>query len=200
LAQANARAQRHSSACKAASCSTRLAAARDRHVLSATPGRCALNTIRPRRLLIVADGSVVAMRDTALRTTERTPLRSTPLNIILGENINLERNARIMRVSRRARMDSSSPRATAPAKPMARSHCNFDNGEPELRSWDVIDATGARTRITLSDITQPTPASIARCSGLEDMLANAPSGPNRDYARQPKPCCDLARGFTSVKP
>ena len=64
------------------------------------PGRLRFEYDPPATLLIVADGSVVAMRDTELRTTERTPIRSTPLNIILGETINLERDARILRVSR----------------------------------------------------------------------------------------------------
>jgi outer membrane lipoprotein-sorting protein len=47
----------------------------------------------------------------------------------------------------------------------------FHGPNTELRSWDVIDATGARTRITLSDITQPTSfdRSLFR---LEDMLSN----------------------------
>ena len=31
----------------------------------------------------------------------------------------------------------------------------FQGPNADLRSWDVIDATGARTRITLSDVTQP---------------------------------------------
>jgi outer membrane lipoprotein-sorting protein len=31
----------------------------------------------------------------------------------------------------------------------------FWGPDAELRSWDVIDATGARTRITLSDIARP---------------------------------------------
>jgi outer membrane lipoprotein-sorting protein len=39
----------------------------------------------------------------------------------------------------------------------------------QLRSWDVTDATGARTRVTLSDITQP--ASLDRnLFRLEDVL------------------------------
>jgi outer membrane lipoprotein-sorting protein len=47
----------------------------------------------------------------------------------------------------------------------------FFGPNAELRSWDVIDATGARTRISLSDITQP--ASFDRSLfRLEDMLSN----------------------------
>jgi outer membrane lipoprotein-sorting protein len=106
-------------------------------------------------LLIVSDGSVVAMRDTELRTTERTPLRSTPLNLILGANIDLERNARILRVSR------SGPWLMITARDRGgqtdgQITLQFHGPNAELRSWDVIDATGARTRITLTGVTQPT--------------------------------------------
>jgi outer membrane lipoprotein-sorting protein len=45
----------------------------------------------------------------------------------------------------------------------------FYGDSAELRSWDVLDATGARTRITLTDVTEPASfnASLFR---LEDML------------------------------
>jgi outer membrane lipoprotein-sorting protein len=47
----------------------------------------------------------------------------------------------------------------------------FHGPNLELRSWDVIDATGARTRITISNLTQP--ASLDRSLfRLEDVLSN----------------------------
>src|SRR5262249_27650373 len=42
------------------------------------PGKLRFEYDPPARMLIVSDGTVVALRDTALRTTDRTPLRSTP--------------------------------------------------------------------------------------------------------------------------
>jgi outer membrane lipoprotein-sorting protein len=116
------------------------------------PGRLRFEYDAPATMLIVADGSVVALRDTALRTTERTPLRSTPLSLILGQNIDLERNARIIRVSQQGPWTLVSARDRA-GQTDGVITLQFNNGE--LRSWDVIDATGARTRITLSDITRP---------------------------------------------
>jgi outer membrane lipoprotein-sorting protein len=110
------------------------------------------------------------MRDRELRTTERTPLRSTPLNLILGRTINLERDARVLRVSR------SGPWLLITARDRAgqtdgQITLQFFGAQAELRSWDVIDATGARTRITLSDVTRP--ASLDRALfRLEDVLPN----------------------------
>ena len=131
------------------------------------PGKMRFQYDPPATLLIVSDGSVVAMRDTAMRTTERTPLRSTPLHLILGENINLERNARIIRVSQAGEWTVVTARDRTGEMDGALS-LHFDAAN-QLRSWDVTDATGARTRVTLSDITQP--ASLDRnLFRLEDVL------------------------------
>jgi outer membrane lipoprotein-sorting protein len=140
------------------------------------PGRMRFEYDAPATMLIVSDGSVVAMRDTELRTTERTPLRSTPLNIILGSTINLERDARILRVSRAGQwlMVTARDRSGQTDGQIA---LQFFGESAELRSWDVIDVTGARTRITLSGVTQP--ASFDRgLFRLEDVLPrNRPGRP-----------------------
>jgi outer membrane lipoprotein-sorting protein len=132
------------------------------------PGRMRFEYDPPATMLIVSDGSVVALRDTELRSTERTSLRSTPLNIILGSNVDLERNARVLRVSQAGPwlMVTASDRA---GQTDGQIILQFHGPNAEFRSWDVIDATGARTRITLSDVTQPVSfnASLFR---LEDML------------------------------
>jgi outer membrane lipoprotein-sorting protein len=134
------------------------------------PGRMRFQYDPPASLLIVSDGSVVAMRDSELRTTERTPLRSTPLNIILGQNVDLERNARVLRVSRAGPWTMITARDRA-GQTDGQIILQFHGPNAELRSWDVIDATGARTRVTLSDVTQP--ASFDRSLfRLEDMLEN----------------------------
>lgn len=140
------------------------------------PGKLRFEYDPPATLLIVSDGSVVAMRDTALRTTERTPLNSTPLNLILGERIDLERNARVTRVSRAGLWTMITARDRS-GRTDGFITLNFYGPSAELRSWDVTDATGSRTRISLSDITRP--ASFdRRLFRLEDMLETRP-GPRR---------------------
>lgn len=134
------------------------------------PGRLRFEYDPPATMLIVADGSVVALRDTELRTTERTPIRSTPLSLILGQTINLERDARVLRVSRAGQWLMITARDRL-GQTDGQITLQFFGPNTELRSWDVIDATGARTRITLSEITQP--ASFDRSLfRLEDMLSN----------------------------
>lgn len=140
------------------------------------PGKLRFQYDPPATMLIVSDGSVVAMRDTQLRTTERTPLRSTPLNLILGRTINLERDARILRVSRAGPWLMVTARDRS-GQTDGQITLQFFGDQTELRSWDVIDATGARTRVTLSDISQPA-AFDQRLFRLEDVLSGNRRGPH----------------------
>jgi outer membrane lipoprotein-sorting protein len=141
------------------------------------PGKLRFEYDPPATLLIVSDGSVVAMRDTELRTTERTPLRSTPLNLILGQTINLERDARITRVAQSGQWTMITARDRS-GQTDGQITLHFYGPTAELRSWDVLDATGARTRITLSELTQP--ASLdRRLFRLEDVLSGNRRGPGR---------------------
>lgn len=134
------------------------------------PGQLRFEYDAPATMLIVSDGSVVSLRDTALRTTDRTPLRSTPLNLILGARIDLERNARVMRVTQSGDWTMVTARDRS-GQMDGQITLNFFGPNAELRSWDVIDATGARTRIALSDITRP-PSFDRGLFQLEDMLEN----------------------------
>lgn len=118
------------------------------------PGRLRFEYDPPATMLIVSNGRTVTLRDSALRTTDRIALRSTPLDLILRDNIHLSRNARVLRVSEyddwlmvtvRDRYGQSDGQLTL----------QFWRPANELRSWDVTDATGARTRTTLSDVTTP---------------------------------------------
>ena len=138
------------------------------------PGKMRFEYDPPATLLIVSDGSVVSMRDTALRNTERTNLRSTPLNLILRNQVDLARDARVTGVARNGNWLIVS----------ARDRSGMTDGEitmfffgpnAELRAWDVEDATGARTRIVLSELTRPAGfnQSLFR---MEDQLSNRRTG------------------------
>ena len=137
------------------------------------PGKLRFEYDPPATMLIVSDGNVVAMRDRALRTTDRTLLRATPLNLVLRQQVNLAHDAHITRVARGGDWIAIS----------ARDRTGQTEGEitlqfqgQSLRSWDITDATGARTRILLSGLSQP--ASFdRRVFRLEDMLESRP-GPH----------------------
>lgn len=118
------------------------------------PGKLRFEYDPPATLLIVSDGSVVSMRDTALRNTERTNLRSTPLNLILRNNVDLARDARIVGVARNADWIIVAARDRSGATD-GEITMFFRGANVELRAWDIVDATGGRTRIVLSDVSRP---------------------------------------------
>ncbi|MDX2274297.1 MAG: outer-membrane lipoprotein carrier protein LolA [Hyphomonadaceae bacterium] len=138
------------------------------------PGKLRFAYDPPATILIVSDGNVVHLRDTALRNTERTNLESTPLNLILRSQVDLARDSRILGVARNA--DWIMVRA--------RDKTGLTDGEitmyfkganTDLRAWDIVDATGARTRIVLTNVTQPASfnQSLFR---MEDMLESRRPG------------------------
>jgi outer membrane lipoprotein-sorting protein len=138
------------------------------------PGLLRFQYDPPASLLIISDGSVVSLRDTALRTTERTPLRSTPLRLILAQRVDLARDARITRVARNGRYTMVTARDRT-GELDGEITLNFV--DLQLESWVVIDGVGATTRIDLSQLTQP--AALNRdLFRLEDILPDR-RGPRR---------------------
>ena len=54
----------------------------------------------PTPILIVSDGTTVAMQDSELETTDRVPLSSTPLSLLLDDSLDFEREAQVLDVIR----------------------------------------------------------------------------------------------------
>lgn len=119
------------------------------------PGLLRFQYDPPASLLIVSDGSVVYLRDTELRTTDRTPLRSTPLNLILRNQVNLERDARVTRVATEGDRWIVVTARDRSGQTDGEITLFFEGPNAQLVAWDITDATGSRTRINLSNLTQP---------------------------------------------
>lgn len=115
------------------------------------PGRVRFEYDAPSRLLIVSDGSIVAIHDRALRSLDRAPLRQTPLYFVLKNNINLERDARVTRVLRQGETLFVSVRDRT-GEADGEITLRLEGPDLQLRSWDVVDATGSRTRVALTSI------------------------------------------------
>ncbi|MBI1186408.1 MAG: outer membrane lipoprotein carrier protein LolA [Alphaproteobacteria bacterium] len=118
------------------------------------PGRVRFEYDPPTSMLIVADGSIVAIEDRALRSTNRSPLRETPLFFVLKNDINLERDARVTRVRREGGALLVSARDRT-GQADGEITLRLEGPNYELRSWDVVDASGALTRIALTQVSRP---------------------------------------------
>jgi outer membrane lipoprotein-sorting protein len=115
------------------------------------PGRLRFDYDDPSPLLVVADGTTVAMEDSALNTVDRVPLRSTPLWLILKPDIDLAEDARVTNVmvednrlyvdveDRNDEMDGT-------------ARFVFHPETYALEEWFVRDSLGYVTRVILSDV------------------------------------------------
>jgi outer membrane lipoprotein-sorting protein len=115
------------------------------------PGRMRFAYDAPSPLLVVADGSTVAVSDSALETIDRAPLSSTPLGLFLGRNPDLNRDAEVVT----AQVD----RGTVYVR--LRDRTGETDGELillfretdfQLTGWWVVDAQNNFTQVSLSDV------------------------------------------------
>ncbi|MED5548143.1 MAG: outer membrane lipoprotein carrier protein LolA [Pseudomonadota bacterium] len=117
----------------------------------ARPGRLRFEYDEPTPIRIIADGTTVAIEDSALETVDRGPLRSTPLWWLLKEDIDIARDAEL------AGMESEFGflyvTLRDPNEEMA-GEIMFVFAEPsyELREWFVTDAMGETTRVSLNNV------------------------------------------------
>ena len=115
------------------------------------PGRVRFEYEPPSPLTIVADGSWVSIENRKLKTSEHYPLRTTPLKIILAENINLLKSADVTQVFR----DKSRTTVTLHDRGLAANGeitLVFQTEDMVLKEWIVIDGQGLQTRVSVTDL------------------------------------------------
>lgn len=115
------------------------------------PGRMRFEYVPPNPTLVVSDGSTVAVQNRKLNTLDRYPIWSTPLNLILSNDINLRKNQDIAGIEHQP----------GELIVQARSHSSKVNGnitlvfsDPglELKQWTVVDAQGLATTVSVRDV------------------------------------------------
>lgn len=116
------------------------------------PGRVRFEYDKPNPTLIVADGTTVAVQNSALHTTDRYPLGNTPLRLLLTEVdlandphvVSVEHQPGVLQVTAEEKAGPASGRVTM----------NFaDTGNTlQLSHWDVVDAKGSRTTVSVSGL------------------------------------------------
>ena len=115
------------------------------------PGRVRFEYDPPNPILVVSDGHSITVKNTKLNTVDHYPLLGSPLNVILGEDVSLRNNPRIVDV----RHDDdniivdvkTNAAALRPNLSITFSGQNF-----ELRQWTIIDAQGLPTTVALREV------------------------------------------------
>ncbi|MES1991884.1 MAG: outer membrane lipoprotein carrier protein LolA [Pseudomonadota bacterium] len=114
------------------------------------PGRLRFEYSPPEKILVVADGTWVAVKD-GYSATQRYPLGATPLGILLEDHVNLGTEVRILGVERQPgslRVKLADKSGNAPGD----ITLVFDEPSLQLRQWVVTDAQGLQTTVALRSI------------------------------------------------
>ena len=105
----------------------------------------------PTPTLIVSDGATVAVQNAKLRTVDKYSLSQTPLDLILGDDIDLLHNHSIVGVDRQKDQFVVKARSRGGR---AQGNISLVFAEPglELRQWTVIDNQGLSTTVALQNV------------------------------------------------
>ena len=115
------------------------------------PGRIRFEYDPPAPLLVVSDGKTVAVQNKELKTVDRYPISQTPLDIILGDTIDLKKNGEIVAVQHL--QDQLIVKAhTSNFGVHADIALIFAMPSLELRQWTVVDDQGMPTQVVLRDV------------------------------------------------
>jgi len=114
------------------------------------PGRFRFELAPPTRVVIISDGSQMAIQDFNLNTDDRKDLRSTPFRALLGVNVDLMRDTHLLDIREAGETlliefhdegaEAGSVTLVLATKPM------------QLKGWSVRDNQNLVTRIDVTEI------------------------------------------------
>lgn len=115
------------------------------------PGKMRFEYAEPNPILVVSDGSWVGIEDRRLQSTQKYPLATTPLKLMLGDRVNLFEDAEIVNVEEREGEVAVTVEAASAATP-GRLTLIFGGPDFTLKQWVVVDAQGLRTEVSVFDL------------------------------------------------
>ncbi len=114
------------------------------------PGRLRFEYAAPAHLQIIADGFWVAIQDRKLDTTDKYPLATTPLKLILDNNVDLLRDADVEEVYASDELTTVVLQSTGP-QAAGELALMFDPQRVTLERWSITDVQGLTTTVELDD-------------------------------------------------
>jgi outer membrane lipoprotein-sorting protein len=115
------------------------------------PGKLRFDYSLPSKQKIISDGKYLAIEDHDLNTTDRYPLNSTPFRLLLSQNVDLVRDARILALD----VGQDVVVITVEDKQSdtgGQIRLFFDYPELKLKEWIISDPQGLNTRIQVADV------------------------------------------------
>jgi outer membrane lipoprotein-sorting protein len=133
------------------------------------PGRVRFEYEKPNPNLIIADGTTVAVQNTALHTTDRYPIGNSPLRLLLSQTVDLTKDDHVSALKHeQGALSLTAREASGPAVGTITLTFADSGSSLELRQWSVVDAQGSHTTVVLNDMRQVTEIP-ARLFVIEDM-------------------------------
>lgn len=116
------------------------------------PGKVRFDYDDPSPLLIVSNGTTVAMQDSELETTDRVPLGSTPLAMLLDDQLDFEAEAEILDVTETGDRLEVTLRDRS-GEMDGTLTLLFTGPEHDLAGWRTTDSGGGITSVQLYNVT-----------------------------------------------
>ena len=115
------------------------------------PGKMRIDYDAPIKDFVVADGKFVYFWDAELKQQQNAPIGSTMADVILRPELKLSGDVTVTDVQRDAGVvDIGLVDSKEPGK--GKLTLVFEENPFQLRKWKVLDATGATTEVSLSDL------------------------------------------------
>jgi len=115
------------------------------------PGKVRFDYDDPVPLVLVSDGTTVALQDSELETTDRVPLASTPLSLLLSSTLDFEKEAEVVDVRRTGDRTNITLRDKT-GEMEGTLTMVLDTSDNALTGWRTVDANGGRTSVLLSGV------------------------------------------------
>lgn len=119
------------------------------------PGRFRFDYNRPSRQIIVSDGTYLAIQDLDLKNEDVYTLKNTPFRILLRDNVDILRDARIMAVEQSATQIAVSLTDKNPDSVGQITVYLKPGPEPTLAGWVTTDLQGGVTKVKVSNLSRP---------------------------------------------
>jgi outer membrane lipoprotein-sorting protein len=120
-------------------------------VYIAKPGKMRFEYQPPSASLVVSDGLDIAVFNKKLNTVDRYPLSTTPLNILLSNHVNLQRDKNVVGLEHQQGALVVDARSND-RRVSGNITIVFSDPGLELRQWTVVDAQGLATTVSLKNV------------------------------------------------
>ena len=115
------------------------------------PGKVRFEYDDPSPLLVVSDGTTVGLQDSELETTDRVPLGTTPLALLLDDDIDFATEADVLDVTNRNGRVEITLRDKS-GEMDGTLTLVMQESDMSLTGWHTLDSGGNLTQVQLTDV------------------------------------------------